>query len=48
MTVEQLYNELKKIDMNKESIEGRIGSCEIRVNKASYSIGNMTLYPKLK
>lgn len=48
MTVEQVFNELKKLDMNKECIEGRIGSCELKVNKNSYSIGGITIYPGKK
>ena len=46
MTVEQVYNELKKLNMDGECIEGRIGSCELRVNKNSYCIGGMTITPK--
>ena len=48
MTVEQVYNELKKLNMNGRSWEGRVGDCELRVNKTSYSIGGMTFYPNKK
>lgn len=48
MTVEQVFNELKKLNMNAECIEGRIGSCELKVNKNSFCIGGITIYPKKK
>lgn len=48
MTVEQVYNALKKLDMNAECIEGRIGSCELKVNRTSLSIGGITIIPKNK
>ena len=46
MTVEQVYKALKKLDMNAECIEGRIGDCELKVNKNSYCIGGITITPK--
>lgn len=46
MTVEQVYNILKKQDMNAQTIEGRLGNCELKVGKKSLSIGGITIHVK--
>ena len=46
MKVEQVFNILKKMDMNGRCIEGRIGGCELIVRQNNYSIVGITITPK--